>query len=134
MSRSDDFATYLSNMKGLPPVAQLQDMTPIPLTTSDASPATGTSTATGPWIKNRGTAGWVHVELSDTTSPTATVVVEGSNTQSGKGPVILDTLPLSVAGQGASLVTLMGAVWIRVRVTAISGTNASVTATYGSAS
>lgn len=134
MSRSDDFSTYLSNMKGLPPVAQLQDMTPIPLTTSDASPATGTSTATGPWIKNRGTAGWVHVELSDTTSPTATVVVEGSNTQSGKGPAILKTFSLTAAGQGVGLITMVGAVWIRVRVTAISGSSASVTATYGSAS
>lgn len=123
MSRATDFETF----KSLGDV-YLQDMTPTPLTTADAAPETGTPTAVGRWVKNPGKPGTVHVELSDTTAPSATVVVEYSNTQTLKGPVVRDTLTLNAAGQGQMSDLFTGACWVRVRVTAITGTNASVTA------
>lgn len=131
MSRATDFAAYEAHYKGLPEATCLQDMTPTPLTTSDAAPETGTVTATGPWVRNPGRPGTVHVELSNTTTPTATVVVEYSNTQTGKGAVVRDTLVLDAAGEGQMSDLFTGSLWVRVRCTAISGSSASVTATLG---
>lgn len=131
MSRSSDFAQYVANYHGMPPVDALQDMTPTRLSTSDASPATGTVTATGPWIRNCGKIGTIHAEISDTVNPTATLVVEYSNTQTAKGPEVKDTLAFDTAGQGKGSDLLTGWLFVRVRCTAIAGAGAYVTATLG---
>lgn len=128
MSRLTDFNAFLA-LGGND--LQLKDMTPTPLTTSDALPSTGTITATGKWVRNPGKAGGIHVEISDTTTPTATVVVEYSNTQSAKGPFITDTLSFTAAGEGQGVPCFNGFQWVRVRVTAISGASAAITATLG---
>jgi hypothetical protein len=125
MTRTTDFESY--RLSG---DVSISDLTPVELSTADALPETGTATATGPWVRCNSGPGAVHVELSDTTTPTATVVVECSNTRTSKGPVIIDTLALTAAGQGQGSVTFSGYVWVRIRVTAISGTSAKVTATY----
>jgi hypothetical protein len=69
----------------------------------------------------------VQATLADTTTPEATVVVEGS--ADGVGWVTLATLTLS--GALASEGFVLAAPWpqIRARVTAISGANAAVTVT-----
>ena len=109
------------------------DMSPIPLTTADAAPETGTATAAGPWIKNLGTPGGIQVVLSNTTTPTATVQVEYSNFNSSaqKGVILNDVLSLTAAGQGAGSILLNGYLYVRIRVTAISGTGAYVTGSLG---
>lgn len=106
----------------------LQDMTPTPLTAADTTLDSGV----GPWVRNPGKAGGVHVELSDTPASSASVVVEYSNTQSPKGAFAdVQTCDLNSAGQGWGLSLLNGFIWVRVRVTAISGAGANVTATLG---
>ena len=101
------------------------------LTTVDATPSSTTSTGTGPWVKNPGKPGTVHAEISDTTNPTATVVVEYSNTLLPKGPVIEDTLTFTTAGQGRGSTLFNGYQYVRIRCTAISGSGAYVLATLG---
>lgn len=125
MSRATDFASYLQNGD-----VSLTDLTPIELSTvgliTDA-PGTGV----GPWVRvgASGKPCCVHAELSDTTTPTATVLVEGSNTRSSKGAALIDTLLLSGAGAGATSVGFSGVVWVRTRLAAISGASAYATAT-----
>jgi hypothetical protein len=124
MSRLTDFKGYQALGGGNMP---LQDMTPTPLTVANLVEGEGA----GSWVRNPGRAGGVHVELSDTTAPSATVVIEYTNTRTAKGSFITDTLTLTVAGEGQGVPCFNGFQWVRVRVTAISGDSASVTATLG---
>jgi hypothetical protein len=65
--------------------------------------------------------------LSNTTTPAATVVIEGSNDRSGW--VALATLSPSGAADSAGATITAAWPYVRANVTAISGTSASVTVT-----
>jgi len=123
MSRSDDFNALVFDAGG----ANLIDMTPTPLTTTDADPATGTVTATGPWRRNLGKPGTVQAMLSDTSASSATLVVEYSMDKAGRTAVVRDTIALTTADPGGSADLLCGFAWFRVRQTAIAGTGAFAT-------
>lgn len=124
MSRASDFLNYRSLGDGNLP---LRDLTPVPLTAADTTLNSGV----GPWVRNPGRTGGIHIELSDSVSPTATAVVEYSNTQTAKGAITGDPVVLSGAGAGAGVPCFNGFLWCRVRLTDITGASAFVTATLG---
>lgn len=117
MSRSDDVRAMRAEAGG---IAALTDLTPIPLT----------ATGPGEWVRCTGRAGFIHVELSDSTTPAATVKVEASNSKDTTSAVTIAELDsISGAKAGCGCVLFAGPLWVRLNVTAISGAGASVTGT-----
>lgn len=118
MTRSDDVKGWNAERAKVG-VSRIQDMTPTPLT----------APGFGPWIPCTGKVGNVHLELSDTTTPEATVIVQTSNTKKEGSAVTVFMTTLTGSGAGDSFVPLTGAAWIRVGVPFISGVNAAVSST-----
>lgn len=87
-----------------------------------------TTTATSGWVHINSFAAVVQAWLADTTTPAATLIIEGSNEDTPTHPVALATVELSGALNANGYSTAAGYYWLRVRISAISGTSAAVTA------
>ena len=65
--------------------------------------------------------------LSNTTTPAATIVIEGTNEDTPANPVTIKTLSLSGAAAADGYTFVSGYYWVRARISAITGTNATCT-------
>ena len=105
----------------------------IPMTTSTGA-LTFSATNTGTWISSSAAPCTFEAILSNTTTPAATVEIHGSNnstTTPGSG-TLLGTITLSGASDVASFTAVSSVYAYKcAKVTAISGTNATVTVTMG---
>jgi len=86
-----------------------------------------TTTATGSALHLKGKSRVFQATLSNTTTPTATVVVEGSIDSDATTWVTLGTITLSGALDSDGFGSEAPWPYVRGRVTAISGTSAAVT-------
>ena len=89
----------------------------------DAATATGSSSYFD--VKK----GLVNIQgfLSNTTTPAATVVIEGTNEDTPANPVTIKTLSLSGAAAADGYTFVSGYYWVRARISAITGTSATCT-------
>ena len=89
----------------------------------DAATATGSSA----YVNVR--CGLVNIQgfLSNTTTPAATIVIEGTNEDTPANPVTIKTLSLSGAKAADGYTFVSGYYWVRARISAISGTSATCT-------
>lgn len=96
------------------------DLTPEPLTATNL---------VGPWVLALGRPGFVEVQLSNTTTPEAVVVLEASNMELSNGKQIWGEETLMGASDVAGDIVFAGPVKVRLRVVSITGTNAAVNGT-----
>ena len=87
-----------------------------------------TTTVSSGWVHINAFAACIQAWLADTTTPAATLIIEGSNEDVPTHPVALATVELSGALNTNGYSTAAGYYWLRVRISAISGTSAAVTA------
>ena len=73
---------------------------------------------------------WVTIQtwLSNTTTPAATVILEGTNEDTPANFVPIYTLSLSGAAAAIGRNVFANYYWLRVRISAITGTNATCSA------
>lgn len=87
-----------------------------------------TTTATSGWVHINSFAAVVQAWLANTTTPAATLIIEGSNEDVPTHPVAMATVELSGALNAKGYAFSTGFYWVRVRISAISGVAAAVTA------
>ena len=86
------------------------------------------TTGSSQWMNvNRGIVN-IQAWLSNTTTPAATLIVEGSNEETPTNAVTIYTLSISGAAAALGRSFWSGYYWVRVRCSAITGTNATVSA------
>jgi len=92
-----------------------------------------TSTSTGAWIYKDSPDATYFASVTGTGAVTATVVIEVSNDGTNAASTVMGTITLSGTTTAADGFTSQGAPWkwVRARVTAVTGTGATVQTTQG---